>query len=335
MNDTGSKKSLPGDPKRSPPLGGSCTGKSFCQTTPRSWDFDFEAACGRGDVSCEWIEVKLNGEPRREMTTKPYFERDGITIYHADARDVLPALAAGSVDLVLTDPPYGHNNNDANDLASVRERALGQVKRGEAVIGDARPIANDGVEANELVRWMFAEARRVLVPGGCCCCCCGGGGPDPQFARWSLWLDELISFKQMVIWDKGSLGMGWHYRRCYETVLVGEKPGAACKWYGGLTTSNVVRVPKILPQAHEHPTAKPVALMAHFIRLHSQVGELILDPFMGAGTTLVAAKRLGRCAIGVELDERWCEDAAARLEYRAGHGARTDAPTLFEKKGRA
>ncbi|MCR4340746.1 MAG: site-specific DNA-methyltransferase [Gemmatimonadaceae bacterium] len=260
---------------------------------------------------------------------KPYFERDGITIYHADARDVLPALGDSSVDLLLTDPPYGHRNND-DDLASRREAALGLVKSGEAALGASRPIANDGPEANELVRWLFAEARRVLVPGACCCCCCGGGGPDPQFARWSLWLDELLGFKQMVIWDKGGLGMGWHYRRSYETVLVGEKPGAACKWYGGLTTSNVVRISKIIPRAHEHPTTKPVALMEHFIRIHSQEGELVLDPFMGAGTTLVAARKLGRRAVGVELEERWCEDAAARLEFRVGHGSKSNIPTLFE-----
>ena len=244
---------------------------------------------------------------------QPYFERDGITIYHADARDVLPSQADCSVDLVLTDPPYGHNNNNG-DLIAMRELALGHVKRGESTVGDARPIANDGPEANDLVRWMFAESKRVLVKGGCCCCCCGGGGgPDPQFARWSLWLDEVMPFKQMVIWDKGGLGMGWHYRRSYETVLVGEKPGAACKWYGGATTSNVVRVPKIIPQAYQHPTIKPVALMEHFIRIHSQVGELVLDPFMGSGTTLVAARKLGRRAIGIEIEERWCEDTVLRL----------------------
>ncbi len=82
---------------------------------------------------------------------KPYFERNGIVIYHADARDELPALVDGSVDLVLTDPPYGHNNNNG-DLIANWEAALGQVRRGETVVGDARPIANDGPEANELVR---------------------------------------------------------------------------------------------------------------------------------------------------------------------------------------
>jgi site-specific DNA-methyltransferase (adenine-specific) len=241
---------------------------------------------------------------------KPYYERDGITIFNADCRDVLPTLAAGSVDLVLTDPPYGHNNNNNGDLIHRREAALGH-----GPVREARPIANDGIDANALVRWSFGEAARLLKPGCCCCCCCGGGGgPDPQFARWSLWLDEAVGFKQMLVWDKGGLGMGWHYRRSYETILVGEKPGAACHWFGGHDVSNVVRFPKIIPQADDHPTPKPASLMRWLIGLHSQADDLVVDPFMGAGTTLVAAKAMGRRAIGCEVDEHWCEIAARRLE---------------------
>ena len=132
----------------------------------------------------------------------PYYDHAGITIYHGDCRDVVPTIADESIDLVLTDPPYGHNNNNG-DLSHRWEEALGLVKRGVKEAGKARPIANDGPEANEMVRWMFGHAARVIKPGCCCCCCCGGGGPDPQFARWSLWLDEVLNFKQMVVWDKG------------------------------------------------------------------------------------------------------------------------------------
>lgn len=239
---------------------------------------------------------------------------DWCTIYHADCRDVLPLLEAGSVDLVLTDPPYGHNNNN-NDLIHRWEAALG---RGEVRDEDARPIANDGTEANDLVRWMFAEAMRLLGPGCCCCCCCccGGGGPDPQFARWSLWLDEVLQFKQMVVWDKGPMGMGWHYRRSYETVLVAQKPGAKCRWFDDTDrVENIIRhIPKIIPKATDHPTPKPVELMRYFICLHSEKGQIVVDPFAGAGTTLRACKDLGRRGIGIEIEERYCEIAARRLE---------------------
>lgn len=244
---------------------------------------------------------------------EPYYRDSAVTIYHGDCRLILPALTVGSVDLVLTDPPCGHNNNNNGDLAHRREAALGLVKRGKAAPGEARPIANDGPEANELVRLVFAEANRLLKPGCCCCCCCGGGGPAPQFARWTLWMDEAVGFKQAVVWDKGGLGMGWHYRRNYEFVLVAEKPGAAGKWYGGNSQANVVRLPGIKPAAEDHPTPKPEALFRLFIALHSETGDLVLDPFMGAGTALRAAKDMGRRAIGIELDERYCEMAARRL----------------------
>ena len=132
-----------------------------------------------------------------------------IRLYKADAREVLPTLDAASIDLVLTDPPYGHNNNNG-DLSHRRENALGRLPSCEYSQVEARPIANDGPEANEIARWAFGEFNRLLMPGCCCCCCGGGGGPDPQFARWSLWLDEAVGFKQMVVWDKGPMGMGWH-----------------------------------------------------------------------------------------------------------------------------
>lgn len=248
----------------------------------------------------------------RSRMISPYFERNGITLYHADARDVLPTLGDGTIDWIFTDPPYGHRNNDG-DLAHNREAALGLTRKGVAP-GEARPILNDGPEANDLVRWMYGEANRLLKPGCCCCCCCGGGGPDPQFARWSLWLDEAIGFKHAVVWDKGGLGMGWHYRRNYELVLIGQKPGAACPWYGGNDTPNVVRISGIKPAADEHPTPKPVSLVCWFMRRHTKPGDLVLDPFSGGGTTLVAAQGMGRRAIGCELDERWCELTARRLE---------------------
>lgn len=246
---------------------------------------------------------------------KPYYEHGGITIYHGDAREILPGFETGSIDFIFTDPPYGHNNNNG-DLFSRREAALGQIPTRE--LPPSRPIANDGPEANELVRWAFGEWDRLLSPGCCCCCCCGGGGPDPQFARWSLWLDNTIGFKQMVVWDKGPMGMGWHYRRSYETVLVGEKPGAACRWFDTTDrVENIIRdLPKIIPQKTDHPTPKPVALAEHFIALHSKPGDLVLDCFAGAGSTLQAAKNGQRRAIGIELSEEYCEMAANRLSQQ-------------------
>jgi len=238
-----------------------------------------------------------------------------VTLYHADAREILPLLPP--VDMIFTDPPYGHNNNDG-DMISNREAIYGGGKR---EVGLPRPIQNDGKEANDLYQWFLKEANRLLRGGGCCCCCCccGGGGPDPQFARWTNWMDEAIGFKMAVVWDKGKMGMGHHYRRSYELVLVGMKKGAACRWFDkSKRIENVIRpgdygIRKIIPTADQHPTEKPPELAGHFIRLHSQAGDTILDPFAGVGTSGIAAKQLGRKAILIELEERYCRIAVDRL----------------------
>jgi 16S rRNA G966 N2-methylase RsmD len=243
-----------------------------------------------------------------------------------DCREVLPALRSESVDFIFTDPPYG-NNNQAGDLQS----ALGKLRGAGGPNGSEagnRPIANDdAASANALVRYLFGEAGRLLPPGGCCAvCCAGGGGELIQFAHWSLWLAEAIGFKQMVIWDKGPMGLGWHYRRSYEVVLVGEKGGAACRWFDESdTVENVIRpgdygVAKIIPAAGEHPTAKSPALAGLFIRLHTAADHLVLDPFMGGGSTALAALRSGRRFIGIELDPQWFELTCRRLEEVLAQG---------------
>ena len=255
------------------------------------------------------------------MTPDPTILDGGnIVLYCGDCLDILPTLEPGSVDCVVTDPPYGHTDNGS--LQQRREAVLGW-QDGEGVYRDPahhdKLIAHDGAEANEIFRAALPLMRRVLNSGCCCCCCCGGGGPDPQFARWSLWLDEVFNFKQMVVWDKGPMGMGWHYRRSYETVLVGEKPGAACRWFGGNNKENIIRpgqygIRKIIPQKDQHPCAKPVELYAHFIGLHSQPGDLVVDPFMGEGPCGVACARMGRRFIGIEIDPGYFKIAVKRIQ---------------------
>lgn len=242
----------------------------------------------------------------------PYYSQRNITIYHGDVKDILPRIT--QVDMIFTDPPYGHNNNNG-DLIHNIEVALGKSK----VKKDPRPIFNDGEkEASDLVQFLFQESKRLLVPGGCLCCCCGGGGPDPQFARWTLWLDQCLNFKQMVVWDKGPMGMGWHYRRSYETVLVAQQPGSKCRWFDtSKKVENIIRhIRKIIPRKTDHPTPKPVALVKHFLGLHSQEGDLVLDPFMGGGSTALAALEMNRKFIGVELTEQWCQLTVQRLEQK-------------------
>ncbi len=254
-------------------------------------------------------------ECRKKLESFHRVQIGDCTLYRADCREVLPLLP--SVDFIFTDPPYGHNNNNG-DLIHKWEQALGRLP---SCGSDPRPIANDGAEETKaLIEWFFAELPKLLRPGSCCCCCCGGGGPDPQFARWSLEIDKHLDFKQMVVWDKGPMGMGWHYRRSYETVLVAQKRGAACRWHDETDAiENIIRpgylgIRKIIPAKTDHPTPKPPELARHFMRLHSRAGDTVLDPFMGGGSTAVAAVKEGRKFIGVEVDPQWFELACKRIE---------------------
>jgi site-specific DNA-methyltransferase (adenine-specific) len=245
----------------------------------------------------------------KDAVMAPYYDHAGITIYHGDCREILPHLP--KVDLVVMDPPYGLNYNNG-DLAHNREKVFG----GDTTRSTPRPIANDGAkEADTLLRDVLVLLKKHLLKGGCCCCCCccGGGGPKPLFAEWTLLLDEIIGFKHAVVWDKGGLGMGMHFRRNYEFILIAQNGQPAHRWNGGNTTPNVWRLRKIIPSAEEHPTPKPPELMGKCIQLFSNVDDLVVDPFMGHGPTLVAAKNLGRRAIGIEIEEKYCELAVRRL----------------------
>jgi DNA modification methylase len=88
-------------------------------------------------------------------------------IHQGDCLELIKGLPDNSIDMVFTDPPYGHNNNNNGDLISRWESALGVGGYCESM---NRPIANDGAEANELFKQILPELKRVMKPGSCCCC---------------------------------------------------------------------------------------------------------------------------------------------------------------------
>jgi site-specific DNA-methyltransferase (adenine-specific) len=240
---------------------------------------------------------------------KPYYQDAAVTIYHGDSREILPTLERKSIHLIVTDPPYGLNYNNG-DLANARESVFG----GDVSRSKPKPIVNDGEEAHELLAAVLPEWKRLLAKGACCCCCGGGGGgPKPLFARWTLMLDNAIGFKQAVVWDKGGLGMGIHFRRSYEFVLIAQNGDPCRVWNGGKTTSNVWRIPKIIPAESDHPTPKPEELMGYCIDIFTNPDDVVLDCFMGEGPTARAAKDRARRFIGIEIEERYCEIAAKRM----------------------
>lgn len=241
---------------------------------------------------------------------KPYYQDSAVTIYHGDASEVMRELPPESVDLLWTDPPYGHSNHDGDLQTAMNGR------KGSTMIAP-RPIANDDMDSmKRVVDSMLIEAVRVLKSDCCCCCCCcGGGGPKPTFAWLAQRMDgQGLAFFHSVIWDKSArgIGMGWRFRRDYEMLMVAHRKGGKLAWSEDAeAVSNIVRF--YVPNERLHPNEKPLDLALHFVRLTTEIGDMVLDPFMGCGTALRAAKDLGRRAIGIELDERYCEIAARRM----------------------
>ena len=228
------------------------------------------------------------------------------TLYLGDCRDILPTLADESVDMIWTDPPYGHGNHDGDLNARLN------AHRG---IED-QPIANDGAdEMRSVVDAMLAEASRILKSDCCCCCCCCcGGGPRPTFAWVADRMDRAgLSFFHSVIWDKVNPGLGWRYRRQHEMVMVSHRAGGKLLWRDQKRAApNIYQ--QMPPRNRAHPNEKPVEMVGHFLDLHSAPGQVVLDPFMGSGSTGVAAARMGRTFIGVEIDSGHFDIACRRIE---------------------
>ena len=226
---------------------------------------------------------------------KPYFERNGITIYHGDCREVLPYVADGSIDLLVTDPPYGmafggFRGVDANVSADGARQGIRLVRQALQECADA----------------MSADAHYLV------------------FCHWESWPDfydaasPFFAVKNALIWHKDRGGMGdtdLEYARDYEVVLYGIK-GRGRPISGKRDGAVITGFPPVRSQSREHPTQKPVALLSYLVAKHSPNNGTVLDPFMGSGTTLRAAMDLGRQAIGIEIEERYCEIAAKRLEQQ-------------------
>lgn len=204
---------------------------------------------------------------------EPYYDRDGITLYHADCRELLPLLKA---DVVVTDPPYGIAYHSGHD-------------------GDLpREIAGDGDTA------LRDFALRCWLPR-----------PAAVFATWRC--APPITPRGCLVWEKNAGGMGdlsFPWAPMFEMVWIF---GAGWSGHRGSSVLRGSTVPtwNSGPARRVHPHEKPVDLLQQIIG--KAPGETILDPFAGSGTTLVAAKLEGRRAIGIEIEERYCEIAARRL----------------------
>ncbi len=198
---------------------------------------------------------------------KPYYDEDGITIYHGDCREVDAWLAC---DVLITDPPYGVDyrsgwDNKFRDVVIANDETL-----------DARDCA--------LNMW--------------------GNRPGLVFGSWKQ--PRPTPTRTVLTWDKGTVGMGdlslpWF--PCTEEIYV-----LGAGWVGSRSSA----VLRCVGRNEYHPTEKPLPL------LHSLISKcppgVIADPFTGSGSILLAARNHGRSAVGIELEERYCEIAARRLQ---------------------
>lgn len=234
------------------------------------------------------------------------------SVVRGDSVKLMAALPPRSIDAIWTDPPYG-NRNQSGDLQAALNAKAGRRNK---------PIANDSPDRMKaVVDGVLLEAWRVLSQdsSAVCCCCAGGGGKGvPTFAWLANRMDSAgLRFFHSVIWDKNNPGLGWRYRRQHEMVVVGHRRGGGLRWNSSAAAAaNIVRMSA--PRKREHPNEKPLALVRHFLERHTNVGDLVLDPFLGSGTTAVAAASLGRHYLGFELTETYCRVARRRLAATRG-----------------
>ena len=226
---------------------------------------------------------------------KPYCEQDGIVIYHGDCREVLPTLEPESVSSIVTDPPYGM------DLQPQR----GKTK---AIEGDVQRFAKSLWYGSAPFWSRVLESDTASV----------------FFGRWSEeWakalLSEWFTVKDCIVWVKNNFGLGYYTRPQWELAWYVHKGTPPTPEQAG---SNVWDFRKVMDQVHS--CEKPVPLLRRAIEVCGGNG-VILDPFMGSGTTLRAAKDLGRRAIGIEIEERYCEIAANRLRQGVLFGSSESA----------
>ena len=194
-----------------------------------------------------------------------------------------------SVNAIITDPPYGINYVS---------------QTGARIKNDKAPFI-----------WFLYDAFRVLKSGD------SGRGSLICFTRWDVeqtFIDAMklagFQVKSEVIWDKVMHGMGdckAQFAPTHENVVFAVKGKFS---FPGKRPRDVVTYHKLASGEMIHPTEKPVGLLTSLVNAVTKPGDLILDPFAGSGSTLVAAKKSGRRFIGVELDDEYYEKARRRIE---------------------
>ncbi|MCM2374154.1 DNA-methyltransferase [Aporhodopirellula aestuarii] len=236
---------------------------------------------------------------------EPYYDQDGITIYHGDCRDVLPMIEA---DLVLTDPPYGVTQQEWDSIESVRDvvasAPLAVFTTGERLLAslvEALPKQYRHIWVWDRVNHntdFLNAARRPMRAHELIA----------VFSRETQYTFEPVKWKghQVSRKTQGDNGHG-----TYGFAGKGKDIG---KVKTDMHPRSIISVKGQKTSGVNHPTEKPVALYEYLIQ--SYPAEITVDPYMGSGTTLVAARNCGRRCIGIERELEHCETAVRRLAQR-------------------
>lgn len=248
---------------------------------------------------------------------KPYYEQGGITIYHGDCLEVLPMLSAASIDAVITDPPYG-TTACAWDTVIPFAPMWAQIKRlvkprAAVVLFGQEPFASVMRMSNvEWYRydWVWEKTRT---------------GKFAQAPYRPLEVDERIAVFSAATCTKNSrIRMKYNPQGVKAVRLVcNDRKGRTVhrpnRKDRGEYIQHFTNYPHTVLRVSsefgaEHPTQKPLDLLRYLILTYTNPGDLVLDFTMGSGTTLVAAKHLGRRAIGIERELKYVEIAIDRLQ---------------------
>lgn len=215
----------------------------------------------------------------------PYYSDDAVVIYHGEALEVLDQL--DPVDAVVTDPPFfmpaQHYSSRTAWARSWGDTTI--LGSWWGMVLDMLPLADHA----SVLSFCDGESYPVFYP--------------QMYTRFPV--------VRSLVWDKGSIGMGRPWRHQFELVVVGRTLDSKWTSHGG--HSDIIGCKTIPSRQRVHPVDKPTDLLRELLTPVTDPGDVVLDPFMGGGSTLRAAKDCGRRAIGIELDEHYCEVAANRM----------------------
>lgn len=257
-------------------------------------------------------------EPPAEPVTKTgdLWLLGGHRVLCGDATDAacyVLLMQGNKAECVWTDPPYGVD-------IGAKNRYLNSIAPSNRVEDD---MHNDSLNDDELaamLRAAFAGAATASLAGAAWYV---AAPPGPLHVLFGAELKALGIWHQTIQWVKNNatfspMGVDYHWQA--EPIFYGWVPGAAHRYYGGRKQTTVWEIDR--PTASpEHPSMKPVALVARSVENSSRMGELVLDPFLGSGTTLIAAEQTGRICYGLELAPRYCDVIVTRWQNFTGREA--------------